>query len=101
MPRKDFETLVSSHSIFVHYALRQQAVVNVMNFIYQLGQIVAHPNGIIHEFLNDLNIPHHTNLEKALTSPIPVSARTDAKHCFSTFTNSRNRLTEEFILNNT
>ena len=101
MPRKDFETLVSSQSIFVHYALRQQAVVNVMNFIYQLGQIVAHPNGIIHEFLKEFKIPHHTRLEKALNSPIPISNREDAKLRFLAFTNSRNRLTEDFILNNT
>ena len=101
MPRKDFEILVSSHSIFMHYALRQQAVVNVMNFIYQLGQLVVHPNGIIHQFLTEMAIPHHTRLENAIHNPTSISAREDAKQRFSTFTNSRNRLTEEFILNNT
>lgn len=99
LPRTEFDSIISDYGTFMHHANRQQAIVNVMNFIYREGEMILKPNKPVAAFLEFLQIPYHSSPQSFIESPISEGQRKQSKERFHSFTSTRNQLTEELILN--
>jgi len=99
LPRAEFESILSNYGTFMHHANRQQAIVNVMNFIYREGEIIVKPNQPVARFLEYLKIPHHTSTKSFAENPLSSDQKSLSRAKFHEFTSTRNKQAEERILN--